>query len=164
MKVILAAKSIYPFHPVGGVQKHAYYLAKFLTKNNIDVEIVARLDKKGKPRREKIDGITYTLIRPAIYRYIEYPVGWIGVHLFSWSLAKYLQKKEFDVLHAFDFVTCFVRAALVGQPIDVDCAGQKRIRQKSQELQATLAWPPTHICLRLPYTLKWFACDGLLVV
>jgi len=105
MKVILATKSIYPFHSVIGVQKYAYYLAKFLTKNNIDVEIVARLDKKGKPRREKIDGITYTLIRPAIYRYIEYPVGWIGVHLFSWSLAKYLQKKEFDVLHAFDIVS-----------------------------------------------------------
>lgn len=101
MKVILAAKSVYPFHPFGGVQKYVYYFAKHLAKQNIDLEIVAPADA-GKPRIEKYDGLTYRLLSPPIHRYLEYPIGWLGVHLFSCSLAKYLRQAQFDVLHSFD--------------------------------------------------------------
>ncbi len=101
MKVILAAKSVYPFHPIGGVQKYVYYYAQYLSKEGVDVEIVAPLDE-GRPRTEKKEGLTYTLLAPAIYSYLEYPIGWFGVHLFSSSLAKYLQGISFDLLHSFD--------------------------------------------------------------
>lgn len=101
MKVILAAKSVYPFHPFGGVQKYVYYFAKHLARQNIDLEIVAPADA-GKPRIEKYDGLTYRLLNPSIYKYLEYPIGWLGVHLFSCSLAKYLRQTQFDVLHSFD--------------------------------------------------------------
>lgn len=101
MKVILAAKSIWPFHPIGGVQKCVYYLAKFLSRKNLHVEIVSPLDG-GKPRTELFENIKYTLLPPSIFRYLEYPVGWLGVHLFSLSLAQYLQKTDFDLLHSFD--------------------------------------------------------------
>jgi len=103
MKVILAAKCVYPFHPFGGIQKYVYYYANALARKGIDVEIVAPLDRKG-PRTEKFEGLKYTFIRPAIQRYLEYPIGWLGVHLFSYSLARYLKTKEFDLLHAFDLV------------------------------------------------------------
>ncbi len=104
MKVILSAKSVYPFHPVGGVQKYVYYFAKALARKGVDVEIVAPLDK-GSPRTEIYEGLKYTFLRPSIYRYLEYPIGWLGVHLFSRSLARYLKNKEFDILHAFDLTS-----------------------------------------------------------
>lgn len=102
MKIILAAKSVYPFHPFGGVQKYVYHYAKYLSKNGVDVEIVTPLDNRGKERAEKFENITYTFLSPSIYRYLEYPIGWLGVHLFSRSLAKYLSRITFDLLHAFD--------------------------------------------------------------
>ncbi len=101
MKIILSAKSVYPFHPVGGVQKYVYYFARHLVAQGVDVEIVAPCDS-GQPRQEIFEGIKYALLKPAIYHYLEYPIGWLGVHLFSRSLAKYLRNKNFDVLHGFD--------------------------------------------------------------
>ena len=101
MKIILAAKSVYPFHPVGGVQKYVYYFAKNLAQQGVEVEIVAPLDK-GQPRSERFDGLTYTLLRPCISWYLEYPIGWLGVHLFSYSLAAYLRRQTFDLAHCFD--------------------------------------------------------------
>jgi len=101
MKVILSVKSVYPFHPIGGVQKYVYYFAKHLAQRGIDLEIVTPLDE-GKPRTETFEGLKYTFLKPAIYRYLEYPIGWLGVHLFSRSLNKYLQKTQFDLLHSFD--------------------------------------------------------------
>ncbi len=102
MKVILAAKSVYPFHPIGGVQKCVYYFARHLKQQGVDVEIVAPLDRGGKPRTEVYEGITYHLIPPAISSYLELPVGWLGVHLFSHQLAHFLKDRSFDVLHSFD--------------------------------------------------------------
>ncbi len=101
MKVILSAKSVYPFHPIGGVQKYVYYFAKHLAQRGIDLEIVTPLDS-GKPRTEVFEGLKYTFLKPAIYRYLEYPIGWLGVHLFSRSLDKYLKNIPFDLLHSFD--------------------------------------------------------------
>ena len=83
MKVILSAKSVFPFHPVGGVQKYVYYFAKALAGRGIDLEIVAPLDKGGL-RTETYEGLKYTFIRPAIQQYLEYPIGWLCVHLFSY--------------------------------------------------------------------------------
>jgi len=101
MKVILSAKSVYPFHPIGGVQKYVYYFAKHLAQIGIDLEIVTPLDQ-GKPRTEVYEGLKYTFLKPSIYRYLEYPIGWLGVHLFSRSLNRYLQNVSFDILHSFD--------------------------------------------------------------
>ena len=101
MKVILSAKSVYPFHPIGGVQKYVYYFAKHLSQKGVDLEIVAPLDN-GNPRTEIYEGLKYTFLKPAIYQYLEYPIGWLGVHLFSHSLNRYLKENQFDILHSFD--------------------------------------------------------------
>jgi len=101
MKIVLAAKSVYPFHPYGGVQKYVYYFAKHLLQAGLEVEIVAPLDG-GKPRTEYFEGIPYTLIGPCISSYLELPVGWLGVHWFARNLARYLKDKQFDILHSFD--------------------------------------------------------------
>src|SRR3989344_6445040 len=101
MKVVFAAKSIYPFHPIGGVQKYAFQLAKNLVKEGIELEIIAPLDN-GAERNEVFEGIKYRLLKPSIYKYLEYPIGWLGVHRFSISLARYLKGINFDLLHSFD--------------------------------------------------------------
>ena len=116
MKVILSAKSVYPFHPVGGVQKYVYYYAKALARMGVDLEIVAPLDN-GTPRTETYENLKYTFLRPSIYRYLEYPIGWLGVHLFSHSLARYLRNKEFDLLHAFDMASYRYLKKRSGRPV-----------------------------------------------
>ncbi len=103
MKIIIGAKSVYPFHPFGGVQKYVYHFGKHLRQQGVEVEIVAPLDQ-GRPRSEEFEGLKYTLLWPSIFRYLERPVGWLGVHLFSIALAKYLKNKNFDLLHSFDMV------------------------------------------------------------
>jgi len=103
MKVILAAKCVHPFHPFGGIQKYVYNYAKFLAKEGIEVEIIVPLDE-GEARAETYQGIKYTLLAPSIQRYLECPVGWFGVHLFSLKLASYLKCINFDLLHSFDMV------------------------------------------------------------
>ena len=116
MKVILAAKSVYPFHPFGGVQKYVYYFAKHLLQAGVEVEIVAPLDG-GKPRTEYFEGIPYTLIYPSISSYLELPVGWLGVHWFSRQLAHHLKDKQFDILHSFDMTGLYY----------LDVAGRKPV-------------------------------------
>ncbi len=101
MRVVLAAKSVYPFHPFGGVQKYVYYFAKHLKEKGVDVEIVAPLDR-GKPRTEYFEGLRYTLLYPSISSFLELPIGWLGVHVFAYRLAHYLKSQSFDLLHSFD--------------------------------------------------------------
>ncbi len=103
MKVVLAAKSVYPFHPFGGVQKYVYYYALALHRLGIDVTVVAPLDD-GQPREELVEGVKFVLLKPSIYKYLELPVGWLGVHRFAHSLDEYLAGIEFDILHSFDMV------------------------------------------------------------
>ncbi|MCB0843032.1 MAG: glycosyltransferase family 4 protein [Bacteroidetes bacterium] len=69
MKILLITDGIYPFI-TGGMQKHSYYLAKFLTQSNIDVCLVhcteqsGQIDEKSLPefvdfRHEHITFKTY---------------------------------------------------------------------------------------------------------
>ncbi len=116
MKIILAAKSVYPFHPFGGVQKYVYYFAKHLLKAGVDVEIIAPLDD-GKPRMEYFEGIKYTLIGPSISSYLELPVGWLGVHWFARNLAHYLKDKPFDILHSFDMTGLYYLNVVGRKPV-----------------------------------------------
>ncbi len=101
MKIVITAKSVFPFHPFGGIQKYVYYFAKHLLQAGVDVEVIAPLDE-GRPRTEYFEGIKYSLINPSISSYLELPVGWLGVHWFGRELARYLKDKSFDVLHSFD--------------------------------------------------------------
>ncbi len=116
MKIILAAKSVYPFHPFGGVQKYVYYFAKHLFKAGVDVEIIAPLDD-GKPRTEYFEGIKYTLIGPRISSYLELPIGWLGVHWFGQKLARYLRGNPFDILHSFDMTGLYYLSVPGRKPV-----------------------------------------------
>lgn len=101
MKVILASRAVYPFHPYGGTEKYIYFLAKALVAEGIDVEIVASLPE-GRQRRGKYQGITYT--------FISCYINWTKANallpslyhlLFTFNLARYLCKQKFDILHSY---------------------------------------------------------------
>ena len=103
MKVIIACREVYPFHyGYSGSPKYIYNLGKHLVKQGVDVEIVTSLNS-GKRRTEIYDGIKYTFIPPRTNRHLT--ALWCS--LFGLNLARYLKRKDFDVLHAYDVVPYF---------------------------------------------------------
>ena len=99
MKVIIPISAAYPFHPYGGVEKYFFYLGKYLVKEGVDVEIV--LPHIGGHKAEVIEGIRYNFIGPAM-RGQGYLASLLRHHLFALNVARYLKKKEFDILHSYD--------------------------------------------------------------
>lgn len=98
MKVIMACRAVYPFHPFGGMQKYVYSLSKYLRKEGLDVNIVTSLDR-SKKREKTHDGINYHFLPPMV-NWRKFKAPW---HLlFSINLARYLKKREFDVLHTYE--------------------------------------------------------------
>lgn len=99
MRVVIASSAVYPFHSYGGVEKYFFYLIKYLVKEGIDVEIVTS-SVRGK-RSEVVEGIKYTFIAPPVDS--KRPLLSLSLfHLFAMNLARYLRKREFDILHSYD--------------------------------------------------------------
>jgi glycosyltransferase involved in cell wall biosynthesis len=99
MKVIISpGAKIYPFHTgYGGVEKYIYLLSKSLVKEGIDVEIVST--SANNKRESKIfENIKYTFVPPLITRRMPSP---LRSYLFNLNLAKYLKKKDIDILHSY---------------------------------------------------------------
>jgi glycosyltransferase involved in cell wall biosynthesis len=99
MKVIISpGAKIYPFHTgYGGVEKYIYSLSKHLVKEGIDVEIVST--SANNKRESKIfENIKYTFVPPLITGRMPSP---LRSYLFNLNLAKYLKKKDFDILHSY---------------------------------------------------------------
>lgn len=102
MKVIISVKAIYPFHSYGGVEKYIYNMAKHLIFRNIDVEIVTSIYKRN-VKQDSCSGINFTFLSPKISYLLDSSLGRIGEHIFGMSLAQYLSKRKFDVLHGIEF-------------------------------------------------------------
>lgn len=99
MRVIISISAAYPFHPYGGVEKYFFYLSKYLVKEGVDVEIV--LPSIGGHKSEVVEGIRYTFIGPPMKG--KRPLSsLLEHHLFALNVARYLKKKEFDILHSYD--------------------------------------------------------------
>lgn len=101
MKIILPDVATVPFHHIyyGGV-KYAHYFSRSLLANGVDVEIVSALDKVGH-KKTVLDGVTYTFLWPRIEgRRLRSP--W--KMLFSYNLARYLKKTDFDIMQSLDFL------------------------------------------------------------
>jgi len=97
---------VFPFHGYGGLEKFVYYLSKNLVKEGVDVEILTSSDKS---QVKKIDALKYTFILPSVsIKYLDLPhlvrAGhlYLRYSMFINSAAKYLKKKNFDVLHSYE--------------------------------------------------------------
>ena len=96
MKVVLAVARVYPYHGYAGGMKYPYTLARDLAKQGVDVEIVTG---HHHPSVKPVEtGIKYVFISPPTHSKV---VGAIWMNLYGLNLARYLRKKEFDILHSF---------------------------------------------------------------
>lgn len=94
MKVVLATRAVFPFHGYGGMETYVYFLSKHLLENGVDVEIVTSSSKK----EVNADiNLNYTFLPPFVSGKFTQPVRY---WLFVRNCAKYLNKLDFDILHA----------------------------------------------------------------
>lgn len=104
MKVIMANRAAYPFHPYGGLEKRVYHLSKRLIEQGIEVRIIASHPQNAKAKGvydEIWDGITYTFVPPHLDWTRPFALLPSLRHfVFSFNLARYLRKADFDILHA----------------------------------------------------------------
>jgi len=102
MKIILAARSCYPFHMYGGMELYFYNLAKYLVKNGCEVEILTSGRLSGMHRY--FHGIKYTFIPP---RVVDQTL--LFTHpLFARGVLKYLLSRRFDIVHACGAVDLYI--------------------------------------------------------
>ena len=113
-----------PPHNSGGLGVACYHLCKSLSKKNIDIEFILPYDAD-----HKIDFMTVTAARPQgyasvfrsgiaydSYKYVKSDgtEEWLDMfgqlELYEQSVAKLAMSREFDILHAHDWLT--FRAAL----------------------------------------------------
>jgi len=119
MKVILLSGVVFPFHHYGGMQKYVYYLGKYLVRQGLDVEIVTSWRKGLKS--QVYDGINYTFICPPIW----HGLGYQG---FSLNAARYLRKRDFDILHSFLGVACYYLRLGGRAPVVVQAFGNEAFK------------------------------------
>jgi glycosyltransferase involved in cell wall biosynthesis len=100
MKVVLATRAVHPYHPYGGMEKYVNFLGKYLKQKGVDVEIYTSLSKENLKTSE-IDGVKYNFLWPSI-NWHRYKAPWTMP--FVMNLGRKLKKKEFDVLHSFEFM------------------------------------------------------------
>ena len=112
MKILLLTDGIYPF-VVGGMQKHSYYLAKYLNKRNHNVQVIHCV-YKGEMQEGELDQPEYTAFKRDLIRFRAYrfpdggklPGHYIRANkTYSTQLYNDLkdQLNEFDLIYAQGF-------------------------------------------------------------
>ena len=102
MKIIIANYSVLPFHPPGGIEKYVLYFSRALRQEGAEVEVVASTPPGGEQDAE-LDGVRYTFLAPSTEW--DRPFAWgpsLRNLLFSLNLARYLRRRHFDILHAYN--------------------------------------------------------------
>jgi glycosyltransferase involved in cell wall biosynthesis len=101
VRVVMSAIRVRPLHKYGGAEVYIYNLAKYLSKNGVDVKIIASMPEKGfwKTRDSIYDGLHYEFLPPYIPIYSNASIFFY--HIFNFNLARKLRNENFDVLHSF---------------------------------------------------------------
>lgn len=105
MKVTMSSRMVFPFHGYGGMERYIYFLSKHLIEQGVEVEIVTSPEHKGRRNHTEIyDGIKYNFIRPMVRggRFFGF---YRSYHVFNINSARYLRKKEFDILHCYEITS-----------------------------------------------------------
>ena len=123
MRVIIANRSVFPFHPPGGLEKYIFYFSRALRQEGVEVEVVASVPPGGE-RRVQLDGVSYTFLPPAVSWERPFAVGpSLGGFFLSLTLARSLRGRRFDILPAYNTLPSVSvrlpgRAAVVCQPFE----------------------------------------------
>ena len=107
-KIALLTDGVFPFI-VGGMAKHSYYLAKYLAKRKIQVDLyhissVEDIDINEYYEKQELDYISFT--------YVKFPksIWFPGHYIFkSYILSKYyyekIKNKKYDIIYAQGFTS-----------------------------------------------------------
>ncbi len=118
--MVITSRAVFPFHGFGGMEKYFYNLAKGLTKQGIDVEIVTSFDGTG--RRDWVyERIKYRFLPP---NFNKKPLMSLWYPFFNRNVMRYLEKLRFDILHgaggAYPYVLLESRNPVVFQTFGLE--------------------------------------------
>ena len=144
MKVVLACCGTDYYY---GFPKYFYLLAKYLAKQDIEVELIIDSEKGREKVKEACGDVKTTVIRPST----GVGVNVLRRSLYSVNLARYLRNKNFDILHTggtipFAYLHIKNRKPTVFQPFgneaftQPDALQAKGLRQMFYRLLAQPVW------------------------
>ena len=105
MKISLITDGIYPY-VIGGMQRHSFYLAKYLAKNGVKVDLY-HTNKQKKWQIDNLEGFTELELRNITNICIPYPQlkfkfpghYLLTSYLYSRKIFKILRKKPSDFIY-----------------------------------------------------------------
>ena len=97
MKVVLTA---YGTSGYSGLPKYFYVLAKHLALNGVDTELIVDSPDRVAKMQEVNQLTKGTVISPPV-------TGMVSKAMFSLNVARYLSRKDFDILHSCDVIPYF---------------------------------------------------------
>lgn len=103
MKVVLTCNGTRRYY---GAAKYFYFLAKYLVKEGIDVEVIVDSDEGRKKLTEICRNVRGTVIGPAT----SGKMNTLTSALYSLNLARYLKDSSFDILHSYSTMPLFYLA------------------------------------------------------
>lgn len=120
MKVIISTRAIYPFHGNGGMETYYYNLAKHLVREGVETEIISSLTNTA-GKTEYYDDIKYTFLPP---NFNKKPLMSLWCRFFDLNVKKYLQRIDFDILHAtagiYPYIISKNRKKVIFQPFGLE--------------------------------------------
>jgi len=153
MRVIMSAIRVHPFHKYGGAEIYIYNLAKYLSKNGLDVKIIASVPEKrfGRASSHIYDGLRYELLPPHIPIYTN--ISLIFYHTFNFNLAKKLRREDFDILHSFGmtayrYLKGRVNGKVVVEPFGLYGTEEKKISWFKRKARELLIERPLGYCVK----------------
>ncbi|MBN2013935.1 MAG: glycosyltransferase family 4 protein [Candidatus Altiarchaeota archaeon] len=111
------------------MERYVYFLAKHIAEQGVDVEVISSPEKEGRKKTENLDGVKYRFISPRV----QYGRGfrfYRTYHHFNINLSKYLKKKEFDILHAYEITSFPYILSKNRKPIVVQAFGNEWYKAK----------------------------------
>lgn len=145
----MSSRWVFPFHGYGGMERYAYFLAKHIAEQGVDVEVISSPEKEGRKSEEIYEGVRYRFIPPAV----KYGRGfrfYRTYHHFNWNLSKLLQKEDFDILHAYEITAFPYILTKNRKPIVVQAFGNEWYKTKGliKRLFLTPVNYPLKLCMR----------------
>ena len=131
MKVVILTRAVYPFHGYGGMERYYHYLARYLFREGIEIEVVTSCDSSRR-RCIECEGISYTFLPPNFNKKLLMSIWY---QLFDKSVCKYLNTKNFNIVHGtgglYRYTMLNNRKPIIFQPFGLETIKSEKLLVKS---------------------------------
>jgi len=129
----MSTRSCYPIHGHGGMEKYIYFLAKYISRQGVNVEVVTTMPTSLENGQE-LENFKLTSLPVNITTITPFDFT-LKYHFFSLKLMKYLEKQKFDILHAFGFTPVYYYRIDPRKPIIIQLFGNEPFKDKRMALR-----------------------------